>query len=94
MRSYAERKVSGGKLVGIAVEYGSSINDVKITGDFFLYPEESLQKIERSLIGLSSSASRDEIVERIARVVRDEKAELVGVTPEAIAETMLKAVKK
>jgi lipoate-protein ligase A len=92
MRSFAERKVLGGKLVGVELEHGSSITRVRITGDFFIYPEESLQKIETSLVGLSASADLKEIVERISRVVAKEKAELIGVTPEAIAVTMLKAV--
>lgn len=93
MQSFAERKVSGGKLVGIELEYGGSITGVKITGDFFIYPEESLQRIEKALVGLSASADRKEIIDRIARVVAEEKAELIGVTPEAIADIMLMAVK-
>jgi lipoate-protein ligase A len=94
MRSFAERKVSGGKLVCIEIEYDSSIRSVKITGDFFLHPEESLQKIEKSLIGLGADADRKEIVGRIAQIVAEENAELIGITPEAIAETILKAVKR
>ncbi len=29
----------------------TTINSIRITGDFFVYPEESLDKLEASLIG-------------------------------------------
>lgn len=94
MRSFAEQKISGGKLVSVKLEYNDKIKDVKIFGDFFLYPEEALYKIEKALVDLSINASQKEIVERISKVVAEEKAELIGVTPEAIAETISIAVKK
>jgi hypothetical protein len=94
MRSFAEQKIKGGKLVGIRVEYDDRIREIKILGDFFIYPEESLYKIEKALYGLRIDASKEEITSTINRVVSAEKAELIGITPEAIAETISMAVKK
>jgi lipoate---protein ligase len=46
------------KLIHVLLEYTertpqecTSINSIRITGDFFVYPEESLDKLEASLIG-------------------------------------------
>ena len=42
------------KLIKILLEYEEHtkiINSVKISGDFFLYPEENLDKLEVNLIG-------------------------------------------
>ena len=42
------------KLIKIFLEYDERtkiINSIKITGDFFLYPEESLDELEINLIG-------------------------------------------
>jgi lipoate-protein ligase A len=94
MRSFAERKMKGGKLVGIDIEFCDRINDIKILGDFFIHPEESLYKIERALIGTDPNSSKEEITKTIKKVVAAEKAELIGITPEAIAETISIAVKR
>jgi lipoate---protein ligase len=94
MRSFAEHKIKGGKLVGIEMEYDNRIKDIKILGDFFIHPEESLYKIEKALIGLDANASREEITKAIKKIVAAEKAEMIGITPESIAETIEIAVKR
>ncbi len=94
MRSSAEQKIKGGKLVGVILEHGDRITSIRIIGDFFIYPEDALYKIEKALIGLSANASKGEIVKAINGAVAEEKAELIGITAEAIAETMAIAVKK
>jgi lipoate-protein ligase A len=46
----AEYKVEGGKLVKAQVEKGDGwILRVKITGDFFIHPEEFLEELEEAL---------------------------------------------
>lgn len=94
MRSFAEQKVKGGKLVGIRIDYDDRIRDIRILGDFFIHPEESLYKIEKALVGLSVTAGKDGIISVINRVVAAEHAELIGITPEAIADTLGIAVKR
>ena len=45
-------KVPGGKLIKISlVEDNGRIQDLKITGDFFLHPEDFIESLERALIG-------------------------------------------
>ncbi len=57
MISHASMKVREGKLVKVEVEYDEVIRKIKITGDFFLHPEEILEKIEKSTLGLKKDAS-------------------------------------
>ena len=94
MKSFAEKKVVGGKLVGVIVEHSDRLDSIRIVGDFFLYPEDSLRKIEGALIGLRVTASKRELTGIINKVLTDEHAEFIGMTSEIIAETILDAVMK
>jgi lipoate---protein ligase len=50
MERSADYKAPGGKLVRIRlIEEDGRIQSVKITGDFFLIPEESIGKLEKML---------------------------------------------
>lgn len=92
MDGFAEQKVPGGKLVGVRLRYGKTLEKVLITGDFFAHPENAVYKIEAALAGMPVDSSLEELAERISGVVRAEGAELIGVTPEAIAGTIKKAM--
>ncbi len=86
----AIKKVEGGKLLKVAVEFDpEAIVSVKITGDFFLHPEDTLPFIEASLAGSPLAAA--EIESRVQRIVADKGALMVGITPAAIAEAVLEA---
>ncbi len=94
MKAFAEQKIKGGKLVGVSIEYDDRIRSIRILGDFFIHPEESLYKMEKALIGMNADSSGKEMVAVLNGVIAAEKAELIGVTPEAIAETIGIAVRK
>lgn len=52
MERSATIKVSGGKLLKVTVRsQGGTIEDVRVTGDFFIYPEEALELLEAKLKG-------------------------------------------
>lgn len=45
-------KVPNGKLLKIFLDNtGGKISSIKITGDFFMYPEENAEKLESALAG-------------------------------------------
>lgn len=94
MESFAEQKVPGGKLVSVKIEYGRKIKSIQILGDFFLHPEETLPKIEKSLVGMRVGASKDEISGKITKLLAMSNAELIGITPDSIAEVIKIAVGK
>jgi lipoate-protein ligase A len=60
-------KVKGGKMIKVALRLKEgSIEEVRITGDFFVYPEGAVEVLEGKLKGMPSSAIRGEI-ERLSR---------------------------
>ncbi|NUL47106.1 lipoate--protein ligase family protein [Cellulosimicrobium funkei] len=67
---HGEYKVSGGKLViaDLAVA-GDTVAAASINGDFFLEPDEALEDINRSLVGLSVDAPHGTIAENVRAAV-------------------------
>lgn len=89
----ASEKVAGGKLVRLELEHdGSRILRAKITGDFFLHPEDALGEMEKSLAGMQINASEPEFSSTLAKVVQSESAELVGFSPEILAKLVVNAI--
>lgn len=88
----AEYKVEGGKLVKVKVTMeGDEIRKVKITGDFFLHPEEFLEELEEALVG---SLLDESSLARLIKGLADRKnATLLGVSPEDFAKCIVMAGK-
>ncbi|WP_418276365.1 lipoate--protein ligase family protein [Isoptericola jiangsuensis] len=61
-----EYKVPGGKLVAVdlAVE-DDRLVDVRLSGDFFLEPDEALEVIDRALTGAAASTPTGELARRV-----------------------------
>ena len=93
MHGVATEKVPGGKLLRVKVDYDDIIKHVSITGDFFLHPEESIEKIEAAMSGLRTNESESNIVGIIKEVAKEHGIELVGISPEDIARTLKAAIK-
>lgn len=89
----AESKVPGGKLVRLKAEVGETVFSVRISGDFFLHPEEAIEHIEDALVGLSKGVTREEILQRITNVATVHKVTMIGITAEAIADLLLEVLK-
>ncbi len=62
MISHSKQKVKEGKVVKVEVEYDEVIKNIRITGDFFLHPEDVLDEIEESIAGSDRTVSEGEIV--------------------------------
>ncbi len=92
MKGFASEKIKGGKLVRINVEYADRIENVRITGDFFMHPEETLFEIEEALKGVDSKESEATLAERIVRIAAKRKAQLIGIAPEDIARVLRAAI--
>ena len=94
MEGTAMEKVPGGKLVRARVNYDQKIKIVKITGDFFLHPEEAIVKIEECMAGFDKNVDQGYLAEKIREVVRSEGVQLIGVTEDAIARVVKGAMGK
>lgn len=89
---HGEYKTPGGKLIAVDFDVVDGVlTDVRITGDFFLYPEEALVELIAALEGLSVELSESEIAERV-RVAMPRDAELLGSSPEAIGGAVRRAL--
>jgi len=86
-----EEKVPNGKLVCFSVEAEDGrVTEVKITGDFFLHPEETIEKIESSLEGVPLDMDEAEVASLIGASL--DGAQLIGATAEDLARVFKKAV--
>jgi lipoate-protein ligase A len=75
------------KLIKISLEYTDSkiISSIMITGDFFLYPEETLDQIEASLIG--TKMDRNSIKETIEKCLSHSEA--FGFDSESLTDAII-----
>lgn len=84
-------KVKGGKMIKIqlTLENKKIIRDLRITGDFFLHPEETIEDIEKALRGCS--LSKEELVRIIKETLTSKRAVLLGASPEDLARCIIMA---
>ncbi|MEM3839179.1 MAG: hypothetical protein QXF01_01215 [Candidatus Micrarchaeaceae archaeon] len=89
----AKKKVIGGKLLTVKLEFGSFIQKAEISGDFFLYPEEKLGEIEKCLVGVSINCDKNSLSMAISKAVKENGIDMIGIDPESISETVIEAIK-
>ena len=80
-----------GKLIKIDLKYDDAICEIKIHGDFFLYPEDSIDRLQEQLIG--TKIDKQLIKERIDTILEREGIEPFGFTSEQLAEAIIGACK-
>jgi lipoate-protein ligase A len=85
---HGEHKTPGGKLVVVDFDVRDErLAGVRVSGDFFLYPDEALHRITAALEGAPADASETLLAERV-RAALPEGAELLGTSPEAIGKAV------
>ena len=78
-------KIPGGKLLRVSVDIEDGIiKSIKITGDFFLYPEESIEVLEKSLQG----ATLESAEEILNSKVEEMGIKMIGVSVKDIVEAI------
>ena len=82
-----------GKMLRLDVTYTDRIESLKITGDFFLHPEETLDQITSELIGVSVPIQKEILFRKIKYVMESNEAEVIGITLEEILNTLEEATK-
>ena len=92
MKGRTMKKVAGGKLLVVDVDYGDAIRSVRISGDFFLYPEEAITVLESALSRLSSRAPSSAIRDALQKTALKNKIQPVGFTFDDLAETVQEAL--
>lgn len=88
----ATRKIPAGKLVRVDVVFSDRIEAVKITGDFFLHPEETLDEIIHFLQGQSLPLDPAMLSRELANLLEQNDAQLIGASSQDLAEIVLEAL--
>ena len=66
------------------------IKNIRISGDFFMYPEDELWKLEDTLVG--TSIEKEEILLKIRQFYKRTSLLTPGVNPEDFTEAVMRAV--
>ena len=93
MQSRSIYKVPKGKLLKIFMDYDKKnnlINEINITGDFFAYPEESIEILENQLKNVS--LKRNILFKKIESVINENKIEFIGLDVEGLVEGILRCL--
>ena len=94
MNTKSVYKVPNGKLLKINLDYDektNNIENVRITGDFFAYPEEAIEKIEEEL--KSTKLERRTLVEKIQSIINENEIEFIGLDAEGLTQGILMCLK-
>ncbi|HEC80892.1 MAG TPA: hypothetical protein ENI42_00485, partial [Thermoplasmatales archaeon] len=79
MQSKSVYKVPNGKLLKIFLDYNekdNSINEVRITGDFFAYPEEAIEIMEKELRHVT--LERKQLLMKIQEIIKKYDIKFIG----------------
>ncbi len=93
MKRFVSEKIGGGKLLQVEVETQEGFaQSVRITGDFFLHPEDAVGDLEHALVGACWGDTDDFLVTKLEEIVLSKNAELVGFTCTDLVRLFKKAV--
>ena len=90
MQSKSIYKVPNGKLLKISLDYDekhNSINKLKIMGDFFAYPEESIESMETEL--KNTIIEKESLIKKINSIIKEYDIEFIGLHAEGLTEGIL-----
>jgi lipoate-protein ligase A len=93
MRSHSIYKVPEGKLLKISLDYDDKeqvIKDIRITGDFFAYPEEAIELLETRLRNVR--LNRDVLYRTISSIITKYHIQFIGLNAEGLAQGILMCV--
>jgi len=94
MFSKSVYKIPNGKLVKINLEYDENTNkivNIKITGDFFAYPEEAIDTLEKEL--KNTQLSKKILFDMINKIIKSNNFEFIGLNTEGITNSILRCLK-
>lgn len=89
---HGEYKVPGGKLVVADFDVSEGrLRDVRISGDFFLEPDDALEVMDRALEGAAADLSARRFAELVQNALPD-GVQMYGVSPQAVGVAVRRAL--
>ncbi len=93
MHAEITHKIPQGKLVRISLDFDTTIlQNIKICGDFFIHPEETIEEMELVLSHLPVEAGEFRIKQLLDHAVEKKHAQLIGVDTQSIAKLIHEAI--
>lgn len=91
---HGEFKVPGGKLVVVDLDVvDGAISGFRLSGDFFLEPDEALGAIDAAVNGLPAETDSRALAAAVQKAL-PEGAQLLGFAPESVATAVRRALQK
>jgi len=92
MHRNIDYKAPDGKLIRLDADLsGDLIISIHIHGDFFIHPEESIVEIERCLIRMRVSETKN-IKDRLDALIELRKIRMIGLTTSDLAEAIRRLI--
>ena len=88
----ATRKIPGGKMVRVDTTFDEKVESVKITGDFFLHPEETLELIVNKITGNLLPLDQEKIILEIETILDQQEAQFIGANAREIVNILVEAL--
>jgi len=89
---HGEYKTPGGKLVVVDFEViDNRLAQVEVTGDFFIYPDESFGSLSRALEGADAGLDESALTDLVQRAI-PEGTEVLGTSARGIAIAVQRAL--
>jgi lipoate-protein ligase A len=93
LEASGRRKVPGGKLLAVRLDHdGDRVTSAELSGDFFLFPEESIAVVESALVGIPRSIDEAGLAAMIADTMEREGITAIGFTPQDLASLIKEAL--
>ncbi|PWK91987.1 biotin--protein ligase [Fulvimonas soli] len=90
---HGEYKMPGGKLVVVDLDVRDGrLAHVRLSGDFFLEPDEALRAIDRALEGQPADTGEHALAEAVRRGLPADTL-MYGISPEAVAVAVHRALR-
>ncbi len=67
------------------------INNISITGDFFAYPEEAIEKMEYEL--KNTKLEKNILIEKIKNIIQENKIEFIGLNADGLTDGIMMCLK-
>jgi lipoate-protein ligase A len=91
MKGQSVHKVLDGKLVKVRLEAEKGkIKSIRISGDFFIHPEEKIEALEKGLAG--TELSERALEKRVSELIEGNSMQVFGFKAGDLAKAILMAV--
>ncbi len=94
MNSRSIYKVPGGKLLRISLDYDEKTNriqQIKIMGDFFAYPEEAIETLEVML--KDTDIERGVLRNKIQSIINEYRIQFIGLDAEGLTQGIVMCIR-